>query len=98
MNPRVPDPPEMAENIMELRQAIEQSTKQTREAIDRLADRIERAYVSKEVFDLTTAPLIGRVEKVEESQKWIARTAVTALILPILVSVVAAIILAGAVT
>ena len=98
MTSRVPDPAELAEDLQRLERAIDASAQSTRDAIDRLINEMKREYVRKEVHEIVTRQLDNRVLAVENRHTWIARTAVTALILPVLVTVVAAILIAGIAT
>lgn len=61
--------------------------------IARLVSTIETTYVRKDVYELAHRQLEADVAAVEARQTLIARTAVTALMLPILVSVVVALVL-----
>lgn len=92
---RVPDPGELAEDLAEIKRAVERGARDTRLAIDALASRIESTYVRKDVYEARHATLVDKVGKFEDRLTWSFRTAVTALVLPILVGVVLTIILSG---
>lgn len=94
---RVPDPGELAEDLAEIKRAVEHGARDTRAAIDALAARIESTYVRQDVYRLAHQNLEGRVKTVEDRHTWLARTSITALILPVIVTIVAAIILSGGV-
>lgn len=91
MTPRVPEPDEIAEDLRDLKSLVESTSADTRRAIADLSDRIEERYVPRETFNLQ----MRRVEKLEDRSTWIARLAVSGLVLPIIVAVVAAILIAG---
>lgn len=104
MVPREPSPAELAEDLARIEQAVERGANETRLALESLATRVENAlakiettYVRQDVYEARHGTLVSRVEKVEERSTWLGRTAVTALLLPILVTIVAAAILAGGV-
>lgn len=77
------------------------STSQTVRALSDVADhqqrRIEEVYLRKDVYELAHKAVVEDVAEIQERQRWLARTAITALVLPIIVSIVAAIILTGGV-
>jgi predicted nucleic acid-binding Zn-ribbon protein len=79
---REPTPAEIAEDLRELRSAV-----------DRLAEVVERTYVRFDVYRAEQKSLEARVAKVEERHTWVARTAMAGLLLPIVVAVVLAVIL-----
>jgi hypothetical protein len=95
MADRVPDPSELAEDLARIERAVERGAAETRKAIDALALRIESTYVRQDLYDARHTALTERVSKVEDRHTWIARTSITALLLPILVGVVVAVILAS---
>lgn len=97
MSPRVPDPSELAEDLAEIKQMVASGSRETRDAIDALALKIETTYVRRDVYDARHTILEVRVGKVEERQTWTNRTAITAIVLPILVAVVAVYIQTGGV-
>ena len=90
---RVPDPAELADDLAEIKAAVDRGFSENRKAIDALSARIESTYVRKDVYDLGHKQLALRVSNVEDRHTWVARTAMTALMLPILVGIVVAIIL-----
>jgi len=92
---RVPEPGELAEDLARIEAAVERGSAEMRRAFDVLSTRIESTYVRQDVYDLAHRNLEGRVRTVEDRHTWLARTSITALVLPILVAIVAAIILAG---
>lgn len=92
---RVPDPAELADDLAEIKAAVEAGARDTRRAIDTLATRIESTYMRQDVFHLAHNGLEHRVKNVEERHTWLSRTAITALVLPVIVAVVAAVLLAG---
>lgn len=94
MADRVPDPSELAEDLARIERAVERGAAEMRQAFEALAARIETTYVRRDVYDAKHRILEVRVGKVEERYTWIGRTAITALVLPILVGVVVAVILA----
>jgi hypothetical protein len=73
-------------------------------AVDRLSQAIETTYVRKDVYDLAHTVLVDMVNlnnqrhdtairAIESRQTWIARTAVTALLLPLVTFVITVVIL-----
>lgn len=90
MPDRVPDPSELAEDLARIERAVERGSAETRQAIDALASRIESTYVRRDVYDADQRMIIGQVSKLDRSSTWAARTAVTAVVLPILVGIVVA--------
>jgi hypothetical protein len=59
---------------------------------------MEQTYVRQDVYDARHQILVDRVGKVEDRHTWLARTSLTALVLPIVVGIVIAIILSGGAT
>lgn len=94
MPPRERSPDELYEDLARIESAVERGSAETRKAIDDLAKRIESTYVRQDVYDARHGILVDRVAGIEERHKWVGRTALTALVLPVLVSVVVAVILA----
>lgn len=92
---RVPDPAELADDLAEIKAAVERGARETSDAIRRLSERIETTYIRRDVYEARHAILQEKVTKVEERHTWVGRTALAALFLPILVSIVAAIVLGG---
>lgn len=92
---REPSTDELAEDLARIERAVERGASETRAAIEALAAKMEQTYVRQDVYDARHSILMSRVDKVEERSTWLGRTAVTALLLPILVAIVAAVILAG---
>lgn len=86
---REPSLGEVAENLRDLRRSIEA-----------LTTMISSTYVRQDVYraeqglsmERITA-INGRVEQVEERHTWISRTAIAALLLPIMVSIVVTLLL-----
>ena len=95
MTGRIPEPEELADDLAEIKAAIAASTRETRAAIDALVVRIESTYVRRDVYEARHQTLVEKVSKVEERHTWVSRTALTALFLPVLVTIVAAILLSG---
>lgn len=106
MTPRERSPDELAEDLARIELAVERGSTETRKAIEALAvearkanqdlfAKIESTFVRQDVYDARHSILISRVDKVEERSTWLGRTAVTALLLPILVTIVVAVVLAG---
>jgi thiamine monophosphate synthase len=73
-------------------------------AVERLSQAIETTYVRKDVYDLAHTVLVDMVHlnnqrhdtairAIEARQTWIGRTAVTALLLPLITGVVVALLL-----
>jgi hypothetical protein len=77
---------ELADDIKELSRSVRD-----------LARILETTYVRKDVYDLAHRVLDAKVIAVEARQTLIARTAVTALLLPIVVAVVVALLLGAVV-
>lgn len=92
---RVPEPAELADDLAEIKAAVERGAKETRQAIEALSSRIESTYVRRDVYEARHQTLVEKVSKVEERHTWVSRTAMAALFLPIVVTIVAAIILGG---
>lgn len=92
---REPTLGEVADDLRELRDAVDKNGDELRRAVDRLTEQIAETYVRKDVYEARHGTLIDRVAKVEERQTWSTRTAVTALLLPILVAVIVALVLTG---
>lgn len=95
MTARIPEPEELADDLAEIKAAIAASARDTRAAIDALVVRIESTYVRRDVYEARHIALLEKVSKVEERHTWVSRTALTALFLPIMVTIVAAILLSG---
>ena len=85
MPPRIPEPAELAEDLSEIKQGLRD-----------LSDKLDR-YVPREVYDLQIAALAEHIGEVKDSNKWIGRTAVSALIFPIVAGVIVAVLIAGGV-
>lgn len=97
---RVPDPAEIAEDLARIERAVVEGAAETRQAIHDLSSRIERTYVRQDVYkerqDAVAAQIAlaaTKAEQVENRHTWVARTAVVALILPIVVALMVALIL-----
>jgi hypothetical protein len=106
MPARERSPDELAEDLARIESAVERGSAETRKAIEALAAesrqanhdmfaKIESTFVRQDVYDARHAIVLTRLDKVEERGTWLGRTAVTALLLPILVTIVVAVILAG---
>ena len=90
------------ERLRNLDNKVDAGTRSTSQTVRALSDvveqqqrRIEEVYVRRDVYDLAHRSLEDRVKEADDRHTWLARTAVTALVLPIIVSIVAAIILTG---
>lgn len=92
---RIPEPAELADDLAEIKRAVERGARETHDAIERLSNRIESTYVRRDVYEARHQTLVEKVTKVEERHTWVSRTAMAALFLPIVVSIVAAIVLGG---
>lgn len=95
MADRVPDASELAEDLARIERAVERGAAETRKAIDALALRIESTYVRQDLYDARHSALMDRMSKMEDRHTWMARTSITALVLPVLVGIVVAVILAS---
>lgn len=99
---RVPELAELAEDLARIEAAIERGANENRKALDAISKRIEDRYVTKEAYeghrrlmDHRFEAIDRQVGKVEDRHTWLARTAVTALVLPILVLIIGALVLTG---
>lgn len=106
-----PDPSELARSVARVEAVVQAGAAETRRAIDALAARIEEHYVTHESFrgyrNLTDERfrailekvggegLAGRVKAIEDRHVWLTRTVLTALVLPVIVGVVIAVLLSG---
>jgi hypothetical protein len=95
LSPREPTLGEVADDLRELREWMATEGKETRAALDRLTNQVASTYVRQDVYLAEQTAIKGRVAAVEERNQWLARTALTALALPIIVGVVVAVLLMG---
>lgn len=65
------------------------------EVLKELAHNVQSTYVRRDVYHGDHAATTGRLKGIEDRQTWVARTAVTGVILPFLVTIMAAIYLTG---
>lgn len=97
MTGRVPEPAELADDLAEIKAAIDAGARETRAMFADLLSRIESTYVRQDVYNARHSQLVERVSKVEERHTWVSRTAVAALLLPVVVMIVALIVSGGGV-
>lgn len=84
MTPRVPEPAELADDLAEIKQSLRD-----------LGEKLDK-YVPRELYAVQVAALAKEIGEVKDSNKWIGRTAVSALIFPIVAGVIVAVLIAGA--
>lgn len=93
MAPREWSLAELAEDLAETRDELRADSKATRARIDELIQTIDRTYMRQDVYQAKHEALVVKVDKIEDRHTWLSRTAITALILPIVVGVFLAIML-----
>ncbi len=60
-----------------------------------LRDVLERTYVRQDVYEAQSVTRDGRIAAIEDTLKWVARVAVSSLLLPLLVALAAYLLIGG---
>lgn len=78
---------ELARNITALEGRINKQFDGVQKRFDNLS------FVPREVYEVENTELRGRIDALEEARRWMARTVVASLALPILVALVVAVVI-----
>lgn len=95
MTGRERSPDELAEDLAEIKRAVEHGSRDTRMAIEALVAEIKSTYVRQDVYARDHTYLTGRMAKLEGAVTWAWRTGITALVLPVLVGIVITLLVTG---
>lgn len=88
-------PDELAEDLAEIKRAVEHGARDTRQALEALGAEIKSTYVRQDVYGRDHEHMNGRVSTLEGSIRWVWRTAVGAFLLPLLVGIITFVLITG---
>lgn len=83
------------EKVVDRERANAQTLTTLAEVLRELSQTVQSTYVRRDVYSGDHQGMSTRLKVIEDRQTWIARTAVTGVVLPFLVTIMAAIYLTG---